>query len=1225
MYLLWDHGWGGTAGWSLLTWVLGVSALENPPTEYLSEEAWPRIVFHTQGWGELGLNTCTHAPGVEALPMRIKDRQYRRGLGTHAPAETLIDLNGQYLAFEAEVGVQPQPYQRGSVVFQVFVDGEKRFDSGVMREQDEARPVRVAVAGAEELRLVVTDAGDGIHSDCAHWANARLVRDPQAKLRPPPEPFDIAPFARVVTSDPARVEGARSGRLEEFRPEDVFLEWEIAPDADGSYTVPTFAEGRGSIGLQWAERRVLTEATLQFAEGTPSPEGAELQYWSSEGRQDSWGEIGQTWWQGRWERLPAEIEAHGDRWTVRFPPDLPEFRNWVGLHKIRWLFPPMAQPIRVRRLSAFTPSRWMEGDFRLELDPPRSGQRVRLEVYNGAFLEPAATGGPFHREWDLAAPLTFRLRYSRPRPWKSDRTVLRVSLPEGGFGVDMEEVAQQGFVYVPDFGVWIARQPAPVSLAEYRQQIAGRQTLLERVRQLPDQTLSQARSKLREPLQNNDPMMLSLACDNAKWVVSREGTLQLATTDPEATQYLLLPYEVRPRFGSGRNEGLTRHLEGGWLPAPVLTVQDGGIVYRQRTFVVPLDKGARRLNPKPLGVVEFTLENPQPQDNEACLAIACVRVPRTEDGGKEEPILPRPVPSGWVFEKADGHLLAFAEAGEAAPLRATVQDGALRLQGTLSAQGRARCFLYLPAWDLLPEEYASLQGRPELMGELAAYWQDLLAPAMQVELPEPLLMDLYRASQVHILMAARNVGQGAEVAAWISADRYGPLDTEAHAPILGMDLLGHHDFARRSLEYFIHRYHPQGFLARGYTVVGTGQHLWTLAQHYALTQDREWLQKVAPQVARACRWIVQQREKTQRLDPRGEKLPEYGLLPPGVLADWNRYAYYFYANGYYQAGLEAAAQALAEVGVPEAQEWLAEAQAYRQDILRAYRWNQARMPVLPLANGTWVPATPSSLYCFGLTSHYYGGVSAIGHDVEVGGNHLIPQGVIAPDSRDAEWIANYLEDAWFFIPGLAGYPEGTMREDWFNFGGFSKLQPYYTRIADIHALRDDVKPFLRTYFNSIFPFLSEETLALWEHFRNLGGWNKTHETGWFLQQTRTLLVMERGDELWLAPFIPNQWLKEGMAVAVRRAPTRFGPVSYRITSHVAAGVIEAVIEPPTRPSPQALVLRLRHPEEKPMQRVTVNGQPHLDFDPQKECIRLKPEGRPLMVRAEYTAGTRILP
>jgi hypothetical protein len=37
------------------------------------------------------------------------------------------------------------------------------------------RHVDVSVAGVRLLRLVVTDAGDGINSDHADWAGARLV------------------------------------------------------------------------------------------------------------------------------------------------------------------------------------------------------------------------------------------------------------------------------------------------------------------------------------------------------------------------------------------------------------------------------------------------------------------------------------------------------------------------------------------------------------------------------------------------------------------------------------------------------------------------------------------------------------------------------------------------------------------------------------------------------------------------------------------------------------------------------------------------------------------------------------------------------------------------------------------------------------------------------------------------------------------------------------------
>ena len=100
--------------------------------------------------------------------------------------------------------------------------------------------------------------------------------------------------------------------------------------------------------------------------------------------------------------------------------------------------------------------------------------------------------------------------------------------------------------------------------------------------------------------------------------------------------------------------------------------------------------------------------------------------------------------------------------------------------------------------------------------------------------------------------------------------------------------------------------------------------------------------------------------------------------------------------------------------------------------------------------------------------------------------------------------------------------------------------------------------------------ITTAALLFWEHFHNTGGWNKTHETGWFLCQTRTMLITERGDELWLAPFVTHHWLKDGMKVAVRNAPTRFGKVSYSITSAAAQGQIEAVVQLPPQHRKESL-------------------------------------------------------
>ena len=144
--------------------------------QYLSDVYDALVLDARQDWGKLGLDTAVVPPdGRPAEPLRIGEKVYEKGLGHHANGAMLFDLAGKYAAFDAEVGVNCQG--KGSVVFQVLVDGEKRFNSGCMSSTDPAKAVCVPLAGAHELCLLTLDAGDGIACDVANWANARLTGD----------------------------------------------------------------------------------------------------------------------------------------------------------------------------------------------------------------------------------------------------------------------------------------------------------------------------------------------------------------------------------------------------------------------------------------------------------------------------------------------------------------------------------------------------------------------------------------------------------------------------------------------------------------------------------------------------------------------------------------------------------------------------------------------------------------------------------------------------------------------------------------------------------------------------------------------------------------------------------------------------------------------------------------------------------------------------------------
>ena len=1176
------------------------SSSQTPVVEYISEHP-DLIIQSSQIWGELGFDVTTHTH----KPLQIGDKTYDKGLGHHAPGEVTIDLNGLYDTFETEVGVQSD-CPTGSVIFSIFVDGEKKFDSGVLKAGEQAKPVKISVVGAQILTL---NAGPGDHDtngDMANWADTRLTRSISATLASWTT-IDLAPFARVVTWDPNRMDGSKANRVQEFHAEDIFMESDLLPSTDGFYTVPVSESGLGCIGLQWIERRKLKNITIDFANPPTVPaDQVQVQYWA-----------GESVWQGTWQPIKATVEQEGHKWTFKL--DGASSQNLrKGSWKVRFIFPKQDKQVVVKRMVCKSPLRTGKLDMILTSEKPTGHGTV--SIYNGEFVD--LSGAVSHTAtWDMSKPLKMKVRYEITTYWKPDQTVVRLALPYAAFGIATDDLLTNKSVYVKEYGIFATIElDSRSALADYKKSIADKKTVLERVNVMPDQTFEQAMEKTHNPLQNNGPTLLSLACDNHKFMLEQDGRVQFPIqTMPEHDMASFGDWgqaaRITPAFGTWTGNLQTRHLEGGWLPIVVSTAEQNGIEYKQRSFVAPVGKGDKSspwFNDKPLFVAEFTIENKSSKPGEASLELAFLT------NGKENKAAAMTVTPSGAAALFDGNLLASVDASQVGSLKTEIQDGKVVLKGEIKSGGKAVCIVYVPGWQAKPEEASHLKGGGNLTTEVKAYWEHVMSPAAQIEIPDQKLEDVIKASQVHCLIAARNEDHDKKVAAWIASVSYGPLESEANSIILGMDLLGHDEFAKRSHDFFIDKYNAEGFLTTGYTLMGTGWQLWTLGEHFQLTRDTEWLKSHAPEVVRVCKWITEQRKKTEKLDANGLHHPEYGLMPPGVQADWNAFAYHFSLNGYYYAGLLHAATALDQIGDPNAKALLADAKEFREDILRAYHWTQSRAPVYELQDGSWVPEYSGQLFCPGPTANFFPGEDGNRswcYDVELGAHQLVPHGILDPNSKDVDWMMNHMEDVQFLAEGWFDYPADTNHKDWFNLGGFSKVQPYYTRNAEIYAMRDDVKPFVRSYFNDLASLLNEGNLSLWEHFHNAGAWNKTHETGYFLQQTKFMLAMEHGDTLYLAPMVTNNWLKDGMVISAKDLPTRFGRVSYRITSHAGKGYIEAVVEAPTVEHPKELAIRLRHPEEKQIKSATVNGK-EARFDAAKGLIYLPTTGKST-VKAEY--------
>jgi Domain of unknown function (DUF4347)/NPCBM/NEW2 domain/Calx-beta domain len=130
----------------------------------------------TNGWGPLERDRSNGEQAAgDGRTLTLNGVTYAKGLGVHAPSDITYTLSGAYTRFTADIGLDDEVGNGGSVIFQVWADGVQLFSSGVMRGASATQSVSVDVTNRKALRLVVTNAGDNFNLDHANWANAQLT------------------------------------------------------------------------------------------------------------------------------------------------------------------------------------------------------------------------------------------------------------------------------------------------------------------------------------------------------------------------------------------------------------------------------------------------------------------------------------------------------------------------------------------------------------------------------------------------------------------------------------------------------------------------------------------------------------------------------------------------------------------------------------------------------------------------------------------------------------------------------------------------------------------------------------------------------------------------------------------------------------------------------------------------------------------------------------------
>ncbi|MBD3175687.1 MAG: hypothetical protein GF320_10940 [Armatimonadia bacterium] len=984
-----------------------------------------------------------------------------------------------------------------------------------------------------------------------------------------------------------------------------------------------------STGLRWEEPRRIHRLVLQFAGSAAiqPPESLGLQYWHNywpeTGEHDrSAAELGwapsEDWYNGRWQDADTSFEETDRGLVLAFEPlSRKEFPHLEGRAETYRL----TNQIRLNVSEGWPAMEWI----RVETVAEWESVSLRLRFGTAPMptpLAPRAYNGRIHawdareREVAICADVILPTSLNGP-PDPAEDTIISLGGDEPRLSFHPRQVMEHGTMVIPSHGVVI---DAPGVPSDAPPEVP---CVYDRIHTAPEQSFGAALAAMPPA----DPLHFVLGCPGArqKFRLEPSGELLLPRNYIERvegadTGGMLWEGTLRVDMGLPGRRPERRRVDG-YLPVLVSTWQADGVTYELTSFAAPLH---HRLGDGDL-----------PGDA-TIVAVLDLRLTTTDEA---EVRLPLDVSDDGGPNLAGLHDdLLWGRCGDQLKLRARVIADGLEwdqsaLRARLGAGESVRCSLVIPAVTPTDKrEFEALDGLDvdRALEDVLTFWRSKLGSGLQIRSPEPGLDDFHRAHLSHMLITDDREPGSDLVHTRVGSFHYGNYANESCMVISSLDRRGLHNEARRRLETFLHYqgtvplpgnyttsegvFHGSG----GYECGGYNQHhgwvLWALGEHYRLTRDDAWLERAAPGMLAGADWITSERQATLAYDDTGSRLPEWGLLPAGSLEDVTDFQHWLSTNAFSYYGLRSVADALTRGRHPEAGRILDAAEAYRRDIEDTFERQAARAPVVCLRDGTWVPHYPSRVYRRGRD------VGWIRETLE-GALHLVCCGVVDPGSDVATWILKDYEDNRY-VRAPFGYhiADERFERDWFSLGGFS-MQPNLLWGPVTYLLRDEVKHFLRAFFNGLASAWRCDVRMLTEHPLpelgcNQGDHFKTSDEAQAAHWLRMMLLRENVDDLWIGQAVPRGWMASSQAVEIERCATWFGPAGFRVEHSGERTVME--LDPPTRNLPRRLVLRLRHPDGRPFTRVTMDGRAVDTIDPERELVEIDcPPQRPVTVEAWY--------
>jgi hypothetical protein len=490
--------------------------------------------------------------------------------------------------------------------------------------------------------------------------------------------------------------------------------------------------------------------------------------------------------------------------------------------------------------------------------------------------------------------------------------------------------------------------------------------------------------------------------------------------------------------------------------------------------------------------------------------------------------------------------------------------------------------------------------------DLKAHYDPDLTTAMHIEVPEQRVVDACRASLARAFITYEGDAPRYGVGHY-RAPQHNTFPPTTLSMVNACVEWGHFARARRYLDWYLdHAVKPDGtFDYYGPAVSEYGQMLDAIARYVRRRPyergdgDAEWLRQRLPKIESIVGRLLALRRESQAKFPKGEL--RHGLVFGSPEADTAKEVnYYFAGDAWTWRGLTETGRLFADLGDEtmkrRGKELLAECDAYRADIEASLSKSIVRTttpPFVPPVAGFDKPFPSMTADRFASYTNY----------------RYWPE-MLSPAFLRPEWHDAIIAYRVAHGGELLGTTRFMDRLDDWPYAGYA-----YGLL-----LRDRVRHFLLGFYGDLAAHRMRGTFTAYEQAAIRSRPTRRYVADYCVPaqlviplMAKWMLVFEEpdADVLWLCRATPRRWLAPGQRIVVERAATRWGMVSFAVSTK-DDGSVAAQIRLRRADFPAELRLRLRRPDARPIRAVTVNGQPHADFDPQGELIRIaRPQARVL--------------